>query len=72
MDARVLAPLGMSSTVMPVPTANARGQLAPAFRRRAVQGYNFDARPVGEPGNQLGTFNWPGTGQPVKYIDFLV
>jgi len=27
---------------------------------------------VGEPGNQLGTFNWPGTGQPVKYIDFLV
>jgi len=37
-----------------------------------VQGYNFDALPVGEPGNQLGTFNWPGTGQPVKYIDFLV
>ena len=63
MDARVLAPLGMSSTVMPVPTANARGQLAPAFCRRAVLGYNFDARPVGEPGNQLGTFNWPGTGQ---------
>ena len=32
-------------------------------RRRAVQGYNADARPVGEPGNQLGTFQWPGTGQ---------
>jgi beta-lactamase class C len=63
LDARVLAPLGMSSTVMPVPTANGRGQLAPAFRRRAVQGYNADARPVGEPGNQLGTFQWPGTGQ---------
>src|SRR5262249_18471773 len=63
MDARLLAPLGMSSTVMPVPTANARGQLAPTFRRRAVQGYNFDAQPVGEPGNQQGTFNWPGTGQ---------
>ena len=63
MEARVLAPLGMSSTVMPVPTANARGQLAPTFRRRAVQGYNADARPVGEPGNQQGTFNWPGTGQ---------
>jgi beta-lactamase class C len=63
MDARLLSPLGMSSTVMPVPTANARGQLAPAFRRRAVQGYNFDAQPVGEPGNQQGTFNWPGTGQ---------
>ena len=29
MEARVLAPLGMSSTVWPVPTANGRGQLAP-------------------------------------------
>ena len=63
MDARVLAPLGMTSTVMPVPTANGRGRLAGEFRRRAVQGYNFDARPVGEPGNQQGPFNWPGTGQ---------
>src|SRR6266481_6973186 len=63
MDARLLSPLGMSSTVMPVPTANARGQLAGAFKRRAVQGYNADARPVGGPGNQQGTFNWPGTGQ---------
>jgi len=63
LDARVLAPLGMSSTVMPVPTANGRGQLAGAFRRRAVQGYNFDAQPVGAPGNQQGPFNWPGTGQ---------
>jgi beta-lactamase class C len=63
MEARLTAPLGMSSTVMPVPTANARGELAPAFRRRAVQGYNFDAQPVGAPGNQQGVFNWPGTGQ---------
>jgi beta-lactamase class C len=63
MQARLTAPLGMSSTVMPVPTANARGQLAGAFRRRAVQGYNFDAQPVGAPGNQQGPFNWPGTGQ---------
>jgi beta-lactamase class C len=63
MEARVLAPLGMSSTVWPVPTANGRGQLAPAFKRRAVQGYNADAQPVGEPGNQQGVFQWPGTGQ---------
>jgi beta-lactamase class C len=63
LQTRLLAPLGMSSTVMPVPRANARGQLAPEFRRRAVQGYNADAHPVGEPGNQQGTFNWPGTGQ---------
>jgi len=65
MDARLLSPLGMSSTVMPVPTANARGQLAGAFKRRAVQGYNADARPVGEPGNQQGTFNWPGPGSSI-------
>src|SRR5215470_1384927 len=63
MEARLIAPLGMSSTVMPVPTANGRGQLAAAFRRRAVQGYNFDAQPVGAPGNQQGMFHWPGTGQ---------
>src|SRR5262249_7597634 len=63
MEERLTAPLGMSSTVMPVPTANGRGQLAPAFKRRAVQGYNFDAQPVGAPGNQQGPFNWPGTGQ---------
>jgi beta-lactamase class C len=63
MQQRLLAPLGMTSTVMPVPKPNARGQLAPEFRRRAVQGYNRDGNPVGEPGNIQGTFNWPGTGQ---------
>src|SRR5262245_8882357 len=63
MNDRLLAPLGMTSTVMPVPKPNARGQLAPEFRRRAVQGYASDGRTVGEPGNVQGTFNWPGTGQ---------
>jgi beta-lactamase class C len=63
METRLLAPLGMTSTALPVPRADARGQLAPELRRRAVQGYNSDAQPVGEPGNQQGIFNWPGTGQ---------
>jgi beta-lactamase class C len=63
METRLLAPLGMTSTALPVARANARGQLAPELRRRAVQGYNSDAQPVGEPGNQQGMFNWPGTGQ---------
>jgi beta-lactamase class C len=63
MESRVLAPLGMTSTALPVPRANARGQLAPELRRRAVQGYNSDAQPAGEPGQQQGIFNWPGTGQ---------
>jgi beta-lactamase class C len=53
----------MTSTALPVPRGNARGQLAPELRRRAVQGYNSDAQPVGEPGNEQGTFNWAGTGQ---------
>ena len=63
MEERLLAPLGMTSTALPVPRADARGQLAPELRRRAVQGYNSDAQPVGEPGQQQGIFNWPGTGQ---------
>ena len=63
METRLLVPLGMTSTALPVPRGNARGQLAPEFRRRAVQGYNADAKPVGEPGNEQGAFNWPGTGQ---------
>ena len=63
LQARLLAPLGMTSTVLPLPRGPARGQLAPELRRRAVQGYNADAKPVGEPGNQQGPFNWPGTGQ---------
>ena len=63
LQTRLLAPLGMTSTALPVPRGNARGQLAPELRRRAVQGYNADAKPVGEPGNEQGAFNWPGTGQ---------
>jgi beta-lactamase class C len=63
MERRLTGPLGMTSTVMPVPAGNSRGQLAPEFRRRAVQGYSYEARAVGEPGNIQGTFNWPGTGQ---------
>ena len=63
LEQRVLAPLGMTSTAMPVPGPNARGRIAPALRQRAVQGYAVDGHPVGEPGNEQGTFNWPGTGQ---------
>jgi CubicO group peptidase (beta-lactamase class C family) len=63
LQQRLLAPLGMTSTAMPVPRPNARGQIAPALRQRAVQGYAVDGQPVGEPGNEQGTFNWPGTGQ---------
>ncbi len=63
MSQRLLAPLGMSSTVLPVPGTNSRGQLAPAFKRRAVQGYGPAGRPVGAPGDEQGAYDWPGTGQ---------
>jgi len=63
MNERLLQPLGMSSTTLPVPAANSRGQLAPAFKRRAVQGYGPLGRPVGTPGDLQGVYDWPGTGQ---------
>jgi len=63
LQARLLSPLDMTSTALPVSNGNGRRELAPELRRRAVQGYNADAKPVGEPGNQQGIFNWPGTGQ---------
>ena len=63
LEQRLLAPLGMTSTAMPVPRPNARGQIAPALRQRAVQGYAVDGHPVGQPGNEQGVFNWAGTGQ---------
>ena len=62
-EKHLLAPLRMTSTALPVPERNARGELAPALRARAVQGYGPEGRPVGGPGNEQGTFNWPGTGQ---------
>jgi beta-lactamase class C len=62
-EARLTQPLGMTSTALPVPGKNSRGEIAPALRRRAVQGYGAGGQPVGAPGDEQGTFNWPGTGQ---------
>jgi beta-lactamase class C len=62
-DQRLTRPLGMTSTALPVPGKNSRGEIAPALRRRAVQGYGAGGQPLGAPGDEQGTFNWPGTGQ---------
>jgi beta-lactamase class C len=51
---RLTGPLGMTSTALPLP----RDLLG-----RAVQGYNPSGRPVGRPGMEGGTFQWPGSGQ---------
>jgi beta-lactamase class C len=54
MHQRLTSPLGMTSTALPLP----RDLLG-----RAVQGYNPSGRPLGRPGMEGGTFEWPGSGQ---------
>jgi beta-lactamase class C len=63
MEQRVLRPLGMSSTTLPRRDASARGRLSPEHKNRAVQGYDENGTPIGEPGDQQGYYHWPGTSQ---------
>jgi beta-lactamase class C len=59
----VIAPLGMTSTVVPERGPDDRAVMSPQFLQRAVQGYSFHGEPIGLPGNQQGYFDFPGTGQ---------
>jgi beta-lactamase class C len=67
MAQRILAPLGLHETTLPLPDSDTqaypRGRIPPEFARRAVQGYDEDGEPVGEPGNLQGYYHWLGTGQ---------
>ena len=54
MHERITGSLGMSSTALPVP----RDLLG-----RTVQGYGPGGSPIGQPGEEQGTFKWPGAGQ---------
>ena len=54
MHQRITGPLGMTSTALPLP----RDLLG-----RAVQGYSSQGQPIGKPGMEGGTFQWPGSGQ---------
>ncbi len=54
MHERITGSLGMNSTALPLP----RDLLG-----RAVQGYGTMGRPIGRPGEESGTFKWPGAGQ---------
>ena len=54
MHQRITGPLGMTSTALPLP----RDLLG-----RAVQGYSQQGQPIGKPGMEGGTFQWPGSGQ---------
>jgi len=54
MHQRLTGPLDMTSTALPLP----RDLLG-----RAVQGYSPAGKPIGRPGMEGGTFEWPGSGQ---------
>jgi beta-lactamase class C len=64
---RLLEPLGLRSTTLPVASADAkrtpRGEIPEALKRRAVQGYMVDGTPIGGPGDLQGYYLWLGTGQ---------
>jgi beta-lactamase class C len=59
---RILDPLGMTSSTLPIGD-KPRGELPAALRSRAVQGYADDGTPIGGPGDIQGYYHWPGTGQ---------
>src|SRR5271170_3941940 len=67
MTQRLLKPLGLRSTTLPMASSNItlhpRGEIPEAFARRAVQGYSEDGNPVGAPGDLQGYYHWLGTGQ---------
>ena len=63
IDRGVIAPLGMTSTVVPERGADDRAIMSAALLQRAVQGYGRDGEAIGLPGNQQSYFDFPGTGQ---------
>jgi beta-lactamase class C len=63
IDHGVIAPLGMTSTLVPERGPDDRAVMNPQFLARAVQGYSLHGEPIGVPGNQQSYFDFPGTGQ---------
>src|SRR5215831_3451042 len=63
IDTRVVKPLGMTDTTLPLGDENGRAQLAPALLERTVQGYSEDGQAIGAAGDVQGYYHWPGTAQ---------
>ena len=63
LDNQVIAPLGLTSTMVPQRGPDGRAELGPPLMSRAVQGYAESSEPVGEPGDQQTYYDFPGTGQ---------
>jgi beta-lactamase class C len=62
LNERLLRPLGLTSTILPL-HRNEVAQLPAPLMRRAVQNYDDLNQPVGKKGNVQGFYHWPGTGQ---------
>src|SRR5215471_19953576 len=62
IDARVLKPMSMADTMLPL-GENRRAQLAPALLERTVQGYSEEGEAIGVRGDVQGYYHWPGTAQ---------
>jgi beta-lactamase class C len=67
MRERLLDPLGLRSTTLPVASAHPhlhpRGEIPSVLAARAVQGYSGDDEPIGAVGDLQGFYHWLGTGQ---------
>ena len=63
IEGRILKPLGMNSTLVPQRGPDNRAIMSTQFMHRTVQGYSFDGKPIGPPGNQQSYYDFPGTGQ---------
>ena len=62
LDERLIRPLGLSSTILPL-HKNDVAQLPKELLSRAVQNFDEIGNPVGKVGNVQGFYYWPGTGQ---------
>ncbi|HZP78424.1 MAG TPA: serine hydrolase [Pseudolabrys sp.] len=63
LETRIIKPLGLTATRLPMLGEDGRADLPPALLKRAVQGYDEDGQPVGAPGDQQTYYHFPGTGQ---------
>jgi beta-lactamase class C len=63
IEGRILKPLGMNSTLVPQRAPDNRAIMSAQFMHRTVQGYSFDGKPIGPPGNQQSYYDFSGTGQ---------
>ncbi|MET0537395.1 MAG: serine hydrolase [Xanthobacteraceae bacterium] len=63
LERKLLRPLDLRSTLLPLRGVGDVGNLPPALRAIAVQGYGGEGKPIGKPGNMQGYYYWAGTGQ---------